>query len=296
MSMRKQFVATLEKILEINQQTILLLGDIGVFGFNRAFSSFPNRVYNIGILEQATVGVAAGLAKSGFVPVVHTIAPFLVERSFEQIKIDFGYQKLGGNFVSVGASYDYASLGATHHCPGDVGLMLNIPGMEIVVPGTASEFDSLFKQAYANGYPTYFRLSERENSSAQIAQFGRANIIKKGSLATILVFGPMLDQVIAASESLDVTIIYYTTIMPFDENSLRRNLTSSKKVILVEPFYSGTMFHLVASALRGISVAMYSIGVPRKFLSNYGSAEEHDKAIGFTDIDMKKKIIEFLHD
>src|SRR3990167_9882491 len=184
--MRKQFVKTIEEILPEDERLVLLLGDIGVFGFSNSLIRFPDRVYNIGILEQSTIGLAAGLAMQGLIPVVHTIAPFATERCFEQIKDDFGYQKLGGNIVSVGASYDYASLGCTHHCPADVNILINIPGMEIVVPGTAEEFDTLFKESYNNGNITYFRLSERKNQTEVKVKFGKANVIKKGKLATVI--------------------------------------------------------------------------------------------------------------
>ena len=122
MSMRKQFIETVEAIIKEDERAVLLLGDIGVFGFRKIFETHKERVFNIGILEQSTISMASGMAMTGLIPIVHTIAPFLVERGLEQLKIDFGYQKLGGNFVSVGASYDYAALGCTHHCPGDVGI------------------------------------------------------------------------------------------------------------------------------------------------------------------------------
>lgn len=295
MSMRKQFVKTVETILSQNENVTLLLGDIGVFGFQKAFKDFPDRVYNIGILEQATVGVASGLAKSDFIPIVHTIAPFLVERTFEQLKIDFGYQRLGGNFVSAGASYDYASLGCTHHCPGDVGLLSNIPGMEIVIPGTASEFDMLFSEAYANGNPTYFRLSERENEISQPVEFGKACVLKKGGLATVVAIGPTLSWVLDAVEGLDVGVIYYTVIAPFDSDTLSTNLSSSGKILLVEPFYAGTITHAVSQSVWPKSVSIDSIGIPREFLSNYGSVAEHDRSIGFTPENIRARLEVLIH-
>ena len=115
--MRKQLVRTVEAVLSEDDRVVLLLGDIGVFGFRNAFERFPHRVYNVGILEQATISMAAGLALEGFIPIFHSIAPFAVERALEQLKIDFGYQRLPGVIISVGASYDYAALGCTHHCP-----------------------------------------------------------------------------------------------------------------------------------------------------------------------------------
>src|SRR3989338_740432 len=157
--MRKQLADTVGDAIKADDKVVLLFGDVGTYGFRHSAAQFPERVHNVGILEQSMVSMAAGLSMQGIIPVVHTIATFLVERALEQIKDDFGYQRLGGNFVSIGASYDLVSWGCTHQCPGDVGILKNVPEVEIVVPGSAPEFDSLFKQSYDNGHPTYFRLS-----------------------------------------------------------------------------------------------------------------------------------------
>lgn len=98
--MRKQFIQTVSDILDYDSNTVLLLGDIGIYGFREQFKRHPERVYNYGIAEQSMIGVAAGLSLNGMIPIVHTIAPFLVERAYEQLKIDFGYNQTGGNFVS----------------------------------------------------------------------------------------------------------------------------------------------------------------------------------------------------
>jgi len=281
MNMRQQLVQTVETLLKQDDKVVVMLGDIGVFGFRNAFQLFPNRIYNVGILEQSTIGMAAGLGMTGLIPIIHTIAPFLVERCFEQLKIDFGYQKLGGNFVSVGASYEYAALGCTHHCPGDVAALKSIPGMEIVVPGTAVEFDSLFRQAYANGNPTYFRLAERENPSAQNVKFGKAEVLKTGKAATVIAVGPVLGAVAKAVENMDVSLLYYTTVSPFDAETLRRNC-HSKKIVLCEPYYEGGLAAEICRAMSPMPISLKCIGVPLRFLTNYGKPEEHDDAIGLT--------------
>ncbi len=281
MSMRKQFVATVSHLLATDERVVLLLGDIGVFGFRDAFKAFPDRVYNIGILEQATVSLAAGMAKTGLIPIVHTIAPFLVERCLEQIKIDFGYQGLGGNFVSVGGSYDYAALGCTHHCPGDVQVMSSVPGLEIVVPGTAGEFDALLKATYADAKPTYFRLSETENSESAGTGFAQATVMKQGSEATVVAVGPMLAAAEEATAGLDVTLLYYSTVTPFDAAPLREH-ASSRKIFLCEPYYRGGLAAELTEAMWPEPVLLRCAGVPRRFLGNYGRKEEHDAAIGVT--------------
>ena len=116
--MRAQLNKTLKRLFFKNKKLFLILGDIGVYGFKNILKS--KRGINIGILEQASISFAAGLAKIGFIPIFHTIATFMVGRAFEQLKLDFGYNKLNGNFISVGASYDYAALGCSHHCPEDI--------------------------------------------------------------------------------------------------------------------------------------------------------------------------------
>jgi len=290
--MRKQLIKSVEKVLSDNEKTVLLLGDIGVFGFRNAFKSHPSRVYNIGILEQSTVSLASGMSTIGLIPIIHTIAPFLVERSLEQLKVDFGYQNLGGNFISIGGSYDYAGLGPTHHCPGDVSQLLTIPNMEIILPGTSEEFDQLIKQTYNNKQPTYFRLSEYENSVNHTVTFGKANLIKEGKDATIICVGNMLGNVISATKDMDVTILYYTTIHPFDSDLLMNNF--NENMIVVEPYYEGALNYKINKTLKGKKYRLNNIGVPHTFLTNYGTKSQHDVNLGLDNNGIEKQIKECL--
>ena len=293
--MRRQLVKTVESLMAADPRLVVLLGDISVFGFRNAFNLHPERIYNIGICEQAMTGMAAGMAREGLLPVVHSIAPFVVERCFEQIKLDFCYQRLPGNIVSVGGSYDYAALGCSHHCPGDVEILKALPGLEIVVPGTPAEFDRLFRAAYADKSPTYFRLSERSNPQDCDVAFGKANVLKQGKLATVVTVGPMLAATLAAVQDLDVTVLYYTTVAPFDVEALR-NACPSGKVALVEPFYAGTLAREIHAALGPRPVALETIGVPRRFLTDYGRAEQHDEAIGLSPAGIRERVRKLIND
>jgi transketolase len=289
MNMRGQLVATVEALMQEDQRLVTLLGDIGVFGFRKAFEQFPQRIYNIGILEQATISLAAGLASTGLIPVVHTIAPFLVERALEQLKIDFCYQRLGGNFVSVGGSYDYAALGCTHHCPGDIALLRSLPGMQIIVPGTAAEFDTLFRQSWANGSPTYFRLSESQNPVSFEQHFGKAMVVKTGSKATAVVVGPLLGTVMEAADGLDITILYYTCLAPFDGETLSQHCHSNR-ILLCEPYYSGTLLRELHAALPAHPLTVDTVGMPLEFLEQYGHKQQHDQSLDFTADAIRRKL------
>jgi transketolase len=291
--MRKQFRDTTVDLLSKDERLVVLLGDIGVYGFFEALKQYPDRIHNIGILEQASIGVAAGMALTGMIPVFHSIAPFVVERAYEFLKLDFGYQRLGGNFVSVGASNDYTALGPTHHCPADVALLQQIPPMEIIVPGTAKEFDNLFRDTYANGNPTYFRLSEQVNSRSQDVVFGDLLQLTSGNGLTIIAVGPMLHHVESAIASIkakpDCTLLYCTTVKPFDCNMVLP-FSRSNKILIVEPFNRGTLLFDVMRNFEGISVLVESIGVPHTFTNSYGSLEEQNDKYGLSVKSISEKI------
>lgn len=292
--MRQQMIRTLTDVLDVDQRLVALLGNISVSQFEkRLFSAHPQRIYDVGISEQAMVSMAAGLALEGMIPVVHTIAPFLAERAFEQIKDDFSYQQLGGAFISIGASYDYSTEGMTHQGSGDVQVLRSLPGMRIVVPGAAEEFDTLFRASYADGQPTYFRLSERQNASAQPVRFGQAEVIRQGSRATVAAVGPMLGATLAATEGLDVTVLYYTTVAPFDSATLQEH-SPHGRVVLVEPFYADTLIPEVTAAMGSVPVRVEAIGVPHELLTRYGTSEQHDEALGLTPKGIRARLERFL--
>ena len=286
--MRKQLATTIYELMTKDENLCTLLGDIGVFGFRKCFEEYPSRTYNIGILEQSMISMASGFSKAGLIPVIHTISPFIVERALEQIKVDFGYQKINGNFISVGNSYDYSGLGCTHHCPGDVNILSSVPNMQIVAPGKSTEFDSLFKESYNNGFPTYFRLSEYEHDLNLDISFGKANILKKGSKATIVCYGNMLKQVYNVIQDLDVTLLYYTTIIPFDETTLRENY--NENIIVCEPFYEGSTNYFINQSLKGLKYSLHNIGIPREFILNYGKKDQIDVLLGLDENSIKEKL------
>jgi len=135
-------------IMDKDERVVVLLGDIGVHAFRDVFVKYPKRCLNIGICEQSMVGMAAGLAMAGFIPIVHTIEPFLVDRAFEQIKLDFGYQELKGNIVGVDVSGSAPNLGYTHQCPYALEHMRDVKGMKVFSPKSSEELDNVLKENY----------------------------------------------------------------------------------------------------------------------------------------------------
>ena len=281
--MRKTFVNCVEEIFNQGSDSVLILGDIGVFSFQQLKFEFPNRVLNIGILEQSMIGVASGYSSEGIIPIVHTIAPFLVERALEQIKIDFGYQKLSGNLVSVGASIDYSKLGATHHCPSDVSILSNVPGTEIFIPGHKDEFKNHFLSNWNSGSLNYFRLSEIQNKKPNDLKLGEIIPIKHGSLGLVIAVGPFLEEAIQAVGDLDIEIHYANSIS--SQNIMKINSSfPGQKVMIYEPYYSGPLLQKVISQINEAKCEILQVGIPNIYIHEYGTYQE---ILNFLRVDSK---------
>jgi transketolase len=290
MGMREHMADLLNRMIEEDERLVVVLADISATSFKP-----HRRAINLGIMEQSMVSVAAGLSLEGFIPVVHTFVPFLVERPFEQLKDDFCYQRLGGNFVSIGASYDYSIEGMTHQGPGDIQALRTLPGMRIVVPGTALEFEALFRQVYASGCPTYYRLSLHTNTCDRQVEFGRMAVVKRGQTGTVLAVGPLLDVTLEAVADLDVSVLYCTTLAPFDGETLRRECVGPR-IALVEPYYAGGLTADIMMAMGRRPVCIEAIGVPREILDQYGRPEQQDEILGLTPAGIGARIAAFLAD
>jgi transketolase len=281
-------------LIETDPNTALVLAAISTNYFGDALKRFPDRVINVGIMEQTAVSLAAGFALEGFHPIVHSIAPFVVERPFEQIKLDFCYQGLGGTLISIGASYDYGTDGMTHHGCADVPILKTLPRMQICVPGTSDEFETLLRQTYDNGAPTYIRTSVQQNDSSRTVSFGRLHLEREGRDGIVVAVGPMLDRTLAAAEGMDLTVLYATTVAPFDEETLRNAAKVSTNVILVEPYYEGGLVRDIARALQAVPARIEAIGVPHRVLERYGSPERLDREVGLTVDGIRTRITSFL--
>lgn len=276
MTMRDRFYELARAALHDDDRVAVVTAEIG----SEALGSHP-RHYNVGIREQLMIGVAAGLALEGYRAVAHSYTPFLVERPYEQIKLDLGHQDLGAVLVSTGASYDAARAGRTHQAPEDVAVLSALPGWTIHVPGHPDEAERLFSRALGTDDRVYIRLSEEEN--AERVDGDGIVVIRRGEPAApvILAVGPTLDEALAATTDLPVTIAYTATVRPFDAKGLRAALGDSSDVVLVEPYLAGTSAAEIATALfdRGPH-RLLSLGVPLGELRRYGTPGEHRRAYG----------------
>ncbi|MEV6670412.1 transketolase [Streptomyces sp. NPDC051162] len=298
-TMRERFTSTLSQLLDTDPRLALVLADIGVAGFADARRAHPDRVINVGIREQLLIGTGAGLALTGLRPVLHTFASFLVERAFEQVKLDFEHQGAGGVLVSTGGSYDWPAGGRTHMAPGDVALLDTLDGWTVHVPGHPDEAEALLRHAVAAGDDqVYVRLSAHANTTARPVSGPGFHTVREGRGGVVVAVGPMLDNVLAAVEGLDVTVLYAATVRPFDDASLRAALggqANGADVVLVEPYLAGTSTAAVNDALPDLPHRVLGLGIGRQSLRRYGSIDEHLAGQSLDPRSLRDRIAPFLN-
>jgi transketolase len=294
--MRTAFVEAASELLDSDPLTAVVLAEISADEFAKAAARHPDRLLNVGIREQLMISVGGGLALAGLTPIMHSYAPFLVSRAFEQVKLDLGHQGVGAVLVSVGASYDWAGGGKTHHAPEDVALLDTLPGMDVHVPGHPDEVPGLLagavSQLHQGGHTSYIRLSVVTNGHSFGSADPQLRVVKTGSRGVVIAVGPMLDPVLSAVADLDVTVAYATTVRPFDADGLRA--MTGDAVVLVEPYLAGTSARVVAEALEERPHRLLSLGVRRTEVRRYGTPEDHARLHGIDPAGLRASVTGFL--
>ena len=156
---RKDIVNNLLPYFRKEQRYRLLVCDMGFGVIDEMKKEFPDRVINCGIMEQATVGIAAGLSLSGLIPVVYSIVNFLVYRSLEQIRNDVMLQKLNVKFISTGVNDYFKFLGPSHCCGRDDVALMELVKIKIYDPyKDPRNFNELVHEWISSDQPGYFRV------------------------------------------------------------------------------------------------------------------------------------------
>jgi len=266
--MRNTLLTEVKDIIRKEQDTMFFTIDMGTWALGDLFKEYPDRAINFGIMEDGLISVAAGVASQGIIPIIYGGWSFLIERALEQIKLDLVYQKLGANIIGTGAAFEYSKYGYSHYCPEDIAILKAIPGIEIVTPGNKEEFKKLFYQSYRNGNTTFFRLTDYVNKWNVDVEFGKASVVKEGKKAVVIAVGNMLDMVMEACKDEDVTVLYYTTLAPFDYFTL--DTYRNERILICQPFYRGSILNEVY--VPGSKIM--EVGFPRDIYRNYGTYED----------------------
>ena len=153
--MRRRFGEVITRLADEDDKVIVIVADIGYKIFDGFREKYPDRFINMGICEQSIIGAASGMALEGLKPWVYTITPFLIERPFEQVKLDIDQQNVNVNLVGFA---DYPSLGPTHTELNAKKMMQLFRNIEAFFPKDGGETESVIMQAYRSESPSFISL------------------------------------------------------------------------------------------------------------------------------------------
>lgn len=242
--MRNAFADELTKLGDTNPDLVMLSGDIGNRLFDKFKAAHPDRFYNCGVAEANMIGVASGMAMSGFRPVAYTITPFVTTRCLEQIRVDVCYHNVPVTIVAVGAGLAYAGLGPTHHACEDISFLRSLPNMNVICPADAFEVRAALRAVMDQDGPAYIRMGKKgepvvHDGIPQDFVIGRALPIKKGEDVVLLSTGNMLPEALEAAELLaamgvSASVVSFHTVKPLDEACLEEAFSDYKVVATIE--------------------------------------------------------------
>ena len=238
----------------INDKIVVLDADLAAATKTGMFKkAYPDRFFDSGIAESNMMGVAAGLATTGYTVFASTFAMFAAGRAYEQVRNSIAYPHLN---VKIGATHAGISVGedgASHQCCEDIALMRVIPGMVIINPADDIEARAAVFAAAEYEGPVYMRFGRlavpRIFDESYKFELGKAVTLREGSDVTIIATGLMVNEAIEAAkaladEGISAEVINIHTIKPLDKEAIIRSAAKTGAVVTAEE-------HSIIGGLRG---------------------------------------------
>ncbi len=276
--MRKTCFDMIYELAKKDKRIIYIGSDVGAGTLQKMKEEMPDQFYMEGIQEQNIIGMATGLALSGKIVYVNTLAVFITRRCYEQVYLDVGLHNAKVRLLGNGGGLVYAALGPTHIACDDIALMRNIPNMAVIAPADAEEMKRLMPQTVDYPHPMYIRFAKGGDQEVSINRFeiGKANLMRQGSKALIITTGITLQL---AMKVPDVTVLHCHTIKPLDADAV---LKYAKKVPTVITIEEHNLIGGLGDTVGRLGIPMTQIGIPDVYIDRYGTQESLMKYYGIT--------------
>lgn len=285
MDPRKTFGKAITDLAGENEKIVVFSADSGKSsGFPGFIEKYPDRYFECGIMEQGVIGMAAGMATAGYIPVFCAIAPFVTARPYEMVRNDVGYMEQNVKIVGRNCGITYSDLGFTHQSLDDFGLMRLIPGMTVLAPQDPIEIEEACKAMVEHVGPVYMRIGNPKIPvlfERKPFEIGKGQLIEDGSDITIISTGSCtLDaidaQKILKEQGINARLIGMPTVFPIDKEMVRKAAQETGTIVTVEEHFAegglGTLVTEEVSDMRNVVVKR--IGLPHTFATTSGNYRE----------------------
>lgn len=306
--MRRAFMQTLVKLMGTNERIVMLEADLGgASGSNKSVGkAYPDRYFDVGISEANMMGMAAGLSMRGFVPFVHTFAPFASRRAADQVYLEGAYARNTFTIYASDPGVCAEHNGGTHSTYEDVAFMRAIPEAEVYHPADPVQFTWLV-ESLADRSGLHYVRAARKSVPAIYApgsrfEIGQASLLRQGEDVLLVACGEMVADALAAAGALDShgvssTVLDMFTLKPFDAKSVLAHAAGKRLVVTMENHsVIGGLGSAVAEVLSeaGLGVALRRVGVPDRF-GQVGSVAYLKESYGLTPARAVSLALDFIH-
>lgn len=306
--MRDAFFDSLYKIAKDDPRVILITSDTGAICHNNFRKDLKHQYLNVGIAEQNLVGVAAGLAMAGKIIYIYAIVPFVTMRCYEQIRIDLCYMNLPVTIVSIGAGYDYSTLGPTHHGTEDIALMRVLPGMTIFSPSDSIMSYAIAGISYKLPGPKYIRLDRTgfpliyKDKKEDFLK--GMTILRRGGDICIVATGRMTYRALEvakrlSAQSIQASVVDLHRIKPLNKDLLFEIVSKSSRIVtLEEHFITGGIGSIIAEMLidEGSGIKLKRFGIPNQFCRRCGDREYLQDLVELSLGGLTKSLVKWVND
>lgn len=302
--MRDALSEALVRAASLDERVLLLTGDHGYALFDDFRSAFPDRFVNAGVAEQNMVGMAAGLAKAGFRPIVYGLSSFVPLRVLEQIKMDIAHDQLPVLLLGDGAGFVYSFLGTSHQSLEDIACTRVIPHLSVLSPADRFELTACMELAMAHEGPTYLRVGKADlgDVHAGAVEFGLGDLLQvfgpRHAELCMIATGSMVSTAVrlADGQLSGAAVWSAPSIKPIDESLVADICRRSGTVIVIEEHsVAGGLGSLIAEiAAQTAPVRVLRIGSNDRFSEFCGSYDYLLREHELDDVSVARRISDFL--
>ncbi|HOK41704.1 MAG TPA: transketolase C-terminal domain-containing protein [bacterium] len=303
--MRREFSLAIEKYGEKDERIIFLTGDVGFMALENVRNKLKDRFINMGVAEQNLIAVAAGLASENLIPVCYSIAPFIVFRAIEHIRLDVCLHNMNVKLVGNGGGYGYGIMGATHHALEDIAVLSCMPNIKCFIPFCNEDVESAVKKMLECPHSVYLRLGYgNKPADISLAEFSPIRKVYNGNKITIITLGPIVLNVFnslkidSSINDVDIFVVSELPLVNLSEE-LIESVKRTKKIIVIEEhckrggLAENLALLLLEKEINCKIIHLFAKGYPD---GTYGSQKYHQKKSELDEISILNNIKKILYE
>lgn len=295
MELRKAYVEELARLMRQNDKIVIMDADLaGAGGTKPLYKEFPDRCIDCGIAEANMACIAAGLSASGFVPFIHSFAPFVARRAYDQIAVSMVYSEQNVKVVGFDPGVTTTTNGGTHMCFEDMAALralCNVSVLDIIDGVQLVKALPYIVENKGNVYMRFVRKQTEEIFDENyVFRFGKADKLADGKDLTIVASGTSVFDARKAAEILNaqgvsVDLIAIHSVKPLDEQAVVSSAKKTGRVLTVENHsIHGGLYGAVCEVLSAKCPTLCDAVAVRDKLTQVGSLSDLKRDYGL-DVD-----------